>query len=97
MHGVRPGLARDADDVLDVEIGLDRTLAFADQVALVRLHPVQREAVFLRVHRHRAYPQLVRGTHHADGDLAAVGDQQAPDGAGPMHGAVLRDDRGYAA
>ena len=51
MHGVRRGLARDADDVLDTRTGLDRTLAFADQVALVRLHPVQREPVFRRVHR----------------------------------------------
>ena len=81
MHRVRFGIARDPDDVFDVQIGLDRPLPLANRVALVRLHPMQREPVLLRVHRHRAYPELARGAHHADRDLAAVGDEQAPDRA----------------
>ena len=37
------------DDALDVEIGLDRPLALADQVGFVGLEAVQREAVFLGI------------------------------------------------
>ena len=39
---------RDADDVVDVEIGLDRLLAGADQVRLVGLEAMQRESVLVR-------------------------------------------------
>ena len=82
---------RDADDVVDIEVGLDRRLAGADEIALVRLHPVQREAVFLRVDRDRADAQLGRRAHDADGDLAAVGDQEAADALG--HGAEHNEGR----
>ena len=49
----------------------------AHEIRLVGLGSMQREAVLLRVDRHGAHAELVRGAHHADGDLAAVGDQQA--------------------
>jgi hypothetical protein len=65
---------RDAHDVGDIEVSVDRRAPGADQIALVRLHPVQREAVLLRVDRDRADAELGRGAHHANGDLAAVGD-----------------------
>ena len=74
-------LVGDADDVGDVEVGLDRTLAVAHEIALVGLGPVQREAILPGVDRDRADAELVRGAHHADRDLAAVGDQEALDTA----------------
>ena len=73
---------RDADDVGDIQVGIDGRAAGADEIALVRLHPMQREAVFLGVDRDRADAELGRGAHHADGDLAAVGDQETADTLG---------------
>ena len=76
MDRVGAGVARDADHLCDVEIGLHRVLAFADQVAFVGLEAVQREAVLVGVDRDRLDRQLVGRADHADGDLAAVGDQE---------------------
>ena len=64
-------LAGDAQDVLDVEVGRERLLALADEVALVGLEAVQREPVFLRIDRHGADVHLGRGAHDADRDLAS--------------------------
>ncbi len=89
---VGAGLLRHANDAVDVEIRVDRALALADEVAFVRLHPVQRKPVFLRVDRNRADAELVRGAHDANGNLAAVGDQQGLDLAGWAHG---NDDRAW--
>ncbi len=82
MDGVDVRGLRDADDVGDIQVGIDGRSTCADQVALVRLHPVQREAVFLGVDRDRADAELGRGAHHADGDLAAVRDQETADTLG---------------
>ena len=41
------GLACDAQDVLDVEVRFDRSLATTDEVRLVRLGPMQRKAVLV--------------------------------------------------
>ena len=76
MDGVDLGLAGDAQDVGAVEVGGERLLAFADQIALVGLETMQRLAVLLRVDADGADAQLGRGAHHPDGDLRAVGDQQ---------------------
>jgi len=71
--------AGDAQDVLDVEIGLDRSFVAPDQISLVRLGPVQRESVLLRIDGDRPDAELVRRPHHTDGDLAAIGHQETPD------------------
>ena len=49
---------------------------FSDQEALVRLEAVQGEAVLVGIDRHRADAELAGRAQDADGDLAAVGDQQ---------------------
>jgi len=82
MNRIHARLARDGEDAGDVEVGLDRPAPGADEVRLVRLGPVQREAVLLRIDRHRSQAELARRPHDADGDLAAVGDQEAAD---PLH------------
>jgi hypothetical protein len=67
----RPSPAsRCADDVGDVEVGLERLLALADQVALVGLEAVQREAVLVGVDGDGPDAEFGGGAHHADGDLA---------------------------
>ena len=70
-------LLRDADDVVDVEIGLDRFLAGADQIGFVRLEAVQREAILVGKDRDGADPQFGGGAQHTDGDFTTVGNQQA--------------------
>ncbi len=46
-----------------------------DLVRLVRLQAVHRVAVFVREHRNGPGTQFVGGTERADGDFAAVGDE----------------------
>ena len=81
MDGIDLVLAGQGDDAVDVEIGADRLARLADAVGLVRLEAVQGEAVFVGVDGDRADAQLVGGAEDADGDLAAVGDQQLAEGA----------------
>ncbi len=63
----------DIDDFVDAEVGVDRSLALADQIGLVGLVAVQRQLVLLGIDRHRADAELRAGPEDADGDLAAVG------------------------
>ncbi|MCY1207759.1 hypothetical protein D9M72_193660 [compost metagenome] len=86
MNGVDLCLPGDAQDVVDVEVSRQRLLALADQIALIGLEAMQREAVFLRINRHRAHIHLGGGAHHADRDLGTVGNQQGTD-RGVVHGA----------
>ncbi len=79
MDGIDSGFARDADDVLDVEVGSDRFLALAHQIRFVRLEAVQRKAVFNRVDGDGADAHFRRGPHDADGDFAAIGNENGRD------------------
>ena len=78
MNRVRSGLARDADDIVDRQIGLDRAEPLADPIGLVRLEAVQRDAVLVRIDGHGLEAELGAGAKNADRDLAAIGDQQFP-------------------
>ena len=64
------------DDAVDVEVGADRLARLADAVGLVGLEAVQGEAVLVGVDGDGADAQLVGRAEDADGDLAAVGDQE---------------------
>jgi hypothetical protein len=75
MDRVGAGLLRHPDDLGDREIGRDRPQPGADPVGLVGLEPVQAQLVLLGEDGDRALAQLVRRAHHANGDLAAIGDQ----------------------
>ncbi len=66
----------------NVEVGTDGLAGSADAVGLVGLETVQGEAVLMGVEGDGANPQLVGRAEDADGDLAAVGDQQLPDRGG---------------
>ena len=79
MDGVDLVLAGQGDDAGDVEVGADRLAGLADAVGLVGLEAVQGEAVFVRVDGDGADAQFVGGAKDADGDFAAVGDQQLAD------------------
>ena len=62
------------------EIGLDRPLALADLIGLVGLEAVQGELVLLGIDGDGRDAELGRGAEDADGDLGAVGDEQAAEG-----------------
>ena len=74
VHAVDAGPLDDVEDRVGVQVALGRGLA-AERVRLVGVADVQRVTVELGVHRDRGDPELSTGAHHADGDLAAVGDQ----------------------
>ena len=74
VNGIGPRLDRNADDVGDIEIRLDRSLAGAHQVAFVGFGPMQRAPVFLRVNGNGADAKLGRGAHDANGNFTAIGD-----------------------
>ena len=76
---------RQGDDAGDVEIGADRLAGLADAIGFIGLEAVQGEAVFMRVDGDRADAEFVGGAEDANGDLAAVGDQQLLDGPGNRH------------
>ena len=76
MHRIGTAVARDADHLLDVQVGLHRLLPLADQVGLVGLETMQREAILVGIEGDGTDAELARRPQHADGDLAAVGHQQ---------------------
>src|SRR5262249_53906437 len=84
MNGLRSARARRAEYRVDVEITLDA------QRLVGRLY-VQRVAVGIGIHSHRAHAQAPSRTHDAAGDLAAVGDQDFLE-----HQAALRFSRNEA-
>ena len=76
MDGIDFVLPRQSDDAGDVEIGADRLAGFADAIGFIGFEAMQGKAVFVRVNRHRADAQLRCGAENADGNLAAVGNEQ---------------------
>ena len=75
MDRIGPGLLGHADDLWDREIGLDRPQPLADAVGLIGLEAVQPELVLFGEDRDGLLSHLVGRAHDADGDLAAIGDE----------------------
>ena len=71
---LRAGFLRHLEDGVAAQVAVLRARA-ADAVGFVRQPHVLGIGVGLREHRHGADAQLARGTDHAAGDLAAVGDE----------------------
>ena len=82
--------AGQGDDAGNVEVGADGFAGLADAVGLVGFEAVQGEAILVGVQRDGANAQLMRGAEDADGDLAAVGDEQLLDRRGGCGGRILR-------
>ena len=74
VDGVGAGVGGDRDDLGDVEVGLGRGRA-AEGVGLVGEADEERVAVGVGVDRDGADAGVLAGADDADGDLAAVGDQ----------------------
>ena len=76
VDGVDASLFRERHDPIDVEIGLDRSLALADEIGLVRLESMQAETIFVGIDAGGADLQFVGGAENADGDFPAIQGQQ---------------------
>ena len=74
MDGVGAGDLASGDDLVDVEIGFARRRR-TDADALVGKPHMHGVGVSGRMDRHRLDAELLGGAQHAQGDLAAVGDQ----------------------
>ena len=72
---VGPGFLRDANDLADVQVGLDRMPLLPNLVGLGGLDPVIRVAVFVREDGDGLAAQLEGGTDTADCDLTTVCDK----------------------
>ena len=81
VHGVAAVGARRRDYGGDVEIGAHAMAR--DQPRMVGLADMQRARVILGKDRHRRDAEFGGGTGDADGNLAAIGDQQLLDGHSP--------------
>src|SRR6185437_8924483 len=76
VNRIGMGLARDSQNVLDVQVGFDGAAVAPDEIRFVRLRSMEREAVLLRVDRYRRKPELARGAHHSNRDLSAIGHEE---------------------
>ena len=94
VHRVGAGLLGDGDDLRDVEVGVGRRRA-AQAVRLVGQPDEDGVAVGLGVHRDAADAGVLAGTDHADGDLAAVGDQDLLQGLDLRHRGRLSPAHGW--
>ena len=74
VDGIHVGDLGRADDPVNAQIALAGG-RFADADGLVRQLHVHRVGVRLRIDRHRADVQFLAGADDADGNLAAIGDQ----------------------
>ena len=92
MHRVAICLIRDAQQVFDVEVRLHRRFTFADEIRFIRLEAMQREAIFLRKHGHGADAEFDRGALYANGDFAAIRNEDALYAPGLGHGSLADDD-----
>ena len=76
MNQIHPMLPGDGNDPLDIQIRAHRAFPLAHEVGFVRLEPVHRETILLRVDGNRSQPQLRGRAKDANGDFGAVGNEQ---------------------
>ncbi len=79
MQRITAGLHGQVYQLARIQVARQRVLA--NKIGLVGTFDVQRVAVGLGKHRHRAHVHFGTGPHDADGDFTAVSDQQLLDHA----------------
>ena len=79
MNCVHMMLLTDTDDILYIQVSIDRFIPFPHQVRFVSTVPMKRQYIFFGINSHRPDAQLIAGTEYTDGDLASVGHQDLPD------------------
>ena len=78
MNRIHAMLFGDRDQRRDIQIPLHRRPALhrPDQVRFIRLEPVQRKPILVRVNRDRLQAQFGCRPKNADGDFTPVGNEQ---------------------
>ena len=79
MNCVHMMLLTDTDDVLYIQVSINRFVPFPHQVRFVSTVPMKGQYIFFGINSHRPDTQLIAGTEYTDGDLASVGHQDLPD------------------
>ncbi len=74
MNRLGAGPPGSVEDAVDAEVGLARGRR-TDRDGLIGIEHVERGAVGLGVDSDRRITELTTGPDHADGDLAAIGDE----------------------
>ena len=80
MNGVDLVLLRNRDDPRNIQIRFDRPFARSDLIGLVGLEAVQRQAILLRINRHRAQAKFIGRAEDANRDFAPVCREQFTNG-----------------
>ncbi len=79
MHAVGSGFPSHAQDRANIQIRSQRLAGLAHRIALVGLEAMQGKPILVGVDRNRGDAEFGGRSHHADGNLAAIGDQQFGD------------------
>ena len=79
MNCVHMMLLTDTDDILYIQVSINRFVPFPHQVRFVSTVPMKGQYIFFGINSHRPDAQLIAGTEYTDGDLASVGHQDLPD------------------
>ena len=79
MNCVHMMLLTDTDDILYIQVSINRFVPFPHQVRFVSTVPMKGQYIFFGINSHRPDTQLTAGTEYTDGDLASVGHQDLPD------------------
>lgn len=76
VDGVDAFFFGEGDDAVDIEVSADGAFVFIELVGFVSFEAMGAEAVFVGVDGDRADAEFGGGSHDADGDLGAVGDEE---------------------
>ena len=79
MDRIDIGIARDTQDVLDIEIGPNGFITLAHRVAFISLETVKGKTVFVRENRNCANAKFVGSSQNTNRNFATVGDQKFTD------------------
>ena len=75
MDGIHMVFVSNPDNIVDIQVGIDRFFPFPYQIGLIGTEPMQGQRIFLRINGNRTDPELIAGPENTDGNFAAIGDQ----------------------
>ena len=79
MDSIHMMLLTDTDNILYIQVSINRLISFPYQVRFISTVPVKRQYILFGINSHRPDAQLIAGTEHTDSDLAPVSYQDLLD------------------
>ena len=79
MDSIHMMLLTDTDNILYIQVSINRLISFPYQVRFISTVPVKRQYILFGINSHRPDAQLIAGTEYTDSDLAPVSYQDLPD------------------